>query len=164
MSLASFNALDPGTAAGLVRPCVDNDEWVKAVVDGRPYASVEDALARAADAAAGWTAADLEHALAHHPRIGDQAAGTTSEATMSRNEQAGVGLNSVSGSQMLAGNRAYEQRFGRVFLIRAAGRGANEILTELNRRLNNSDDQETEEAIEQLRQIALLRLRGVLEG
>ncbi|GAA1324730.1 2-oxo-4-hydroxy-4-carboxy-5-ureidoimidazoline decarboxylase [Leucobacter albus] len=163
MSLAAFNALEPQAAAELIRPCVDSDGWVTAVVAGRPYSSVDDALAAAETAAAGWVEADLDQALAHHPRIGDRAAGTNSEATMSRSEQAGVGLNSVTSSQMLAGNREYEQRFGRVFLIRAAGRSAAEILAELDRRLGNSPDQETGEAIEQLRQIALLRLRGVIE-
>ena len=33
------------------------------------------------------------------------------------------------------GNRAYEERFGRVFLIRAAGRSAPEILAALTERL-----------------------------
>ena len=59
---------------------------------------------------------------------------------------------------MLAGNRAYEERFDRVFLIRAAGRGAGEILAELERRLGNDDATERAETLEQLRQIALLRL------
>ena len=37
------------------------------------------------------------------------------------------------------GNREYEQRFGRVFLIRAAGRSSSEVLAELRRRLGNDD-------------------------
>ena len=61
------------------------------------------------------------------------------------------------------GNAAYEERFGRVFLIRAAGRGPDEMLAELTRRLGNDDDTEAAEALDQLRQIALLRLRTSLE-
>jgi len=53
---------------------------------------------------------------------------------------------------------AYEQRFGRVFLIRAAGRDADQILSELDRRLGNDDDAERAETVDNLRQIALLRL------
>ena len=40
------------------------------------------------------------------------------------------------------GNREYEKRFDRVFLIRAAGRSSAEILAELHRRLGNDDETE----------------------
>jgi 2-oxo-4-hydroxy-4-carboxy-5-ureidoimidazoline decarboxylase len=60
------------------------------------------------------------------------------------------------------GNAAYEKRFDRVFLIRAAGRSADEILQELRRRLRNDDETEREETVTQLREIALLRLRQVV--
>ncbi len=60
------------------------------------------------------------------------------------------------------GNREYEQRFDRVFLIRAAGRGSAEILAELRRRLGNDDETERAETVAQLREIALLRLKDVI--
>lgn len=65
-------------------------------------------------------------------------------------------------SRLVDGNRAYEKRFGHVFLIRAAGRSSEEILAALEERLTN--DPETEKAVmaDQLRQIAVLRLQGVL--
>ncbi|HEV7949033.1 MAG TPA: 2-oxo-4-hydroxy-4-carboxy-5-ureidoimidazoline decarboxylase, partial [Glaciihabitans sp.] len=53
---------------------------------------------------------------------------------------------------------AYEARFGRVFLIRAAGRSRAEILSELTRRLELDDETELAIVGEQLRDIALLRL------
>jgi len=49
-----------------------------------------------------------------------------------------------------------------VFLIRAAGRDAEQILGELERRLGNDDATEREETVDNLRQIALLRLKGAL--
>ena len=64
------------------------------------------------------------------------------------------------GSQ--AGNAAYEQRFDRVFLIRAAGRSAEEILAELDRRLENDDATERAETVDNLRQITALRLEQAL--
>ena len=66
-------------------------------------------------------------------------------------------------SRMAAANAAYEQRFGRVFLIRAAGRSPDEMLAEAQRRLENGPDAEAAEALGQLREIALLRLRQSLE-
>ena len=60
--------------------------------------------------------------------------------------------------KLVAGNQAYEERFGHVFLIRAAGRSGDEILAELERRLGNPPEAERAETADNLRQIALLRL------
>ena len=60
---------------------------------------------------------------------------------------------------LAAGNAAYEARFDRVFIIRAAGRDAPEVLAELERRLGNDAATEREETVGALRDIALLRLR-----
>ena len=69
--------------------------------------------------------------------------------------------NSALTLALAQGNAQYEAQFGRVFLIRAKGRCGEEILGELKRRLNNSPEEEELEALEQLRQITLLRLEGV---
>ena len=61
-----------------------------------------------------------------------------------------------------AGNVEYENRFDRVFLIRAAGRSPQEILAELRRRLSNTPEDERAEVVTQLREIALTRLETVL--
>ena len=50
-----------------------------------------------------------------------------------------------------------------MFLIRAAGRSRQEVLDELQRRLKHDDATEAEEAKEQLRQIAALRLATLFE-
>jgi 2-oxo-4-hydroxy-4-carboxy-5-ureidoimidazoline decarboxylase len=47
-----------------------------------------------------------------------------------------------------------------VFLIRAAGLTGPEILGELRRRLDNPPDVERDEMLDNLRQIALLRLEA----
>jgi 2-oxo-4-hydroxy-4-carboxy-5-ureidoimidazoline decarboxylase len=60
------------------------------------------------------------------------------------------------------GNAAYEERFGRVFLIRAAGRTPEQMRAELERRLGNDDETEAAEALDQLREIALLRLETTI--
>ena len=61
---------------------------------------------------------------------------------------------------LAAGNRAYEEKFGRVFLIRAAGRSAQQILDALTARLDHSPAEEEPVVAEQLREIAVLRLKG----
>ncbi|GAB3171278.1 2-oxo-4-hydroxy-4-carboxy-5-ureidoimidazoline decarboxylase [Myceligenerans halotolerans] len=164
MDLASFNALPEAEAVAVVRPCADIPAWVDDVVSGRPYPTRDALLRRATRSAAHWGEADLEAALAHHPRIGERAGGNTREAAMSRKEQ---GTSSSAGSATAAaianGNAVYEKRFGRIFLIRAAGRTGPEILENLTARLRNDEPTETLVAINELRQIALLRLEGLID-
>lgn len=162
MTLESFNTRSHDDAAAAIRPCADIDRWVDAVVAGRPYDTVGDALTLADREARTWDASDVDAALAHHPRIGERAGGDSAEAALSRTEQASVGADADAQRALLEGNRAYEERFGRVFLIRAAGRSADEILAELQRRLTNDAETESTEVAEQLREIALLRLEGTL--
>lgn len=143
--------------------CLAAPAWVAVVAAGAPYPnadvwrSVADAAFRALDDA------DVLAALAAHPRIGAAPAGSGADAAASRREQAAVtAADDDVKAAIAAGNRAYEQRFERVFLIRAAGRSPEAILAELRRRLGNDDATEFAEAREQLREITLLRLEGLL--
>ena len=163
MQLEEFNALPAADAAATVRPCVDIDSWVEAVVAGRPYDAVADLLAVADVQARTWSPAEVEAALADHPRIGERHQGSGASAAMSGQEQAGVDPHDADVQRRLAdGNAAYEERFDRIYLVRAAGRSAEEILALLEERLTN--DPETEIAVTsgQLREIALLRLEGLV--
>ena len=161
MPLTAFNAASPADAAGVVRVWADIPGWVDAVVAGRPYADVDALAAYAGDLAAAWSPEDLAAALHAHPRIGARVSGENAEAAASRREQAAMTTAADDDvAAIAAGNAAYEERFGRVFLIRAAGRTPGEIRAELERRLTNDPDAETLEATRQLAEIALLRLRG----
>jgi 2-oxo-4-hydroxy-4-carboxy-5-ureidoimidazoline decarboxylase len=160
--LAAFNASSADEAAALLRPCLGVDRWVTTIVAGRPYGSVDDLFAAARAAADPFTPAEIEAALAHHPRIGERATGATTEADLSRSEQAGLAIGDDVQAQLAAGNRAYEDRFGRVFLIRAAGRSSEQILANLRARLDNDVETEDEVVADQLRQIAMVRLAGAV--
>lgn len=164
MSLKEFNEADRDTAIVWLRPCLDIVRWCEELADWRPYASVDDLVAAAESVAEPFTSDEVDEALARHPRIGERAAGDGAEASMSRAEQAGVDPRDAEVATALAeGNRAYEHRFGRVFLIRAAGRSAPEILDALTERLGHTPMEEQLIIADQLRQIAVLRLRGLLE-
>lgn len=161
MLLHHFDALDDADAAAVVRVWADVPGWVDALVAGRPYASVDALAAYAGDLAATWYPDDLTAALHAHPRIGAKVAGDGAEAAASRREQGSMAEAADDDvAAIAAGNLAYEERFGRVFLIRAAGRTPSEIRAELERRLSNDPDAETIEATRQLAEIALLRLRS----
>ena len=57
---------------------------------------------------------------------------------------------------------AYEARFGQVFLIRAAGRSAEEMLAALERRLGHDDATERDVVRRELAEIVRLRLLKVV--
>jgi OHCU decarboxylase len=163
MTLDAFNGADRDEAIAMLRPCLDIERWCTEIADARPFGSVEELVAWAEVAAAPFTAAEVEGALAHHPRIGERPAGSSAEAAMSRAEQSGVDpADAEVAAALAAGNRAYEERFGRVFLIRAAGRSSREILDALTERLAHTPAEEEPVAAEQLRQIAVLRLKGLV--
>ncbi|MBW1640515.1 2-oxo-4-hydroxy-4-carboxy-5-ureidoimidazoline decarboxylase [Microbacterium resistens] len=162
MLLEEFNRADRSVAIAALRPCVDVTRWCEHLVDHRPYDSVESLVAEAAVAADPFTAEEIEAAFVHHPRIGERPKGEGAEAALSRSEQSGVDTSEAVQEALREGNLAYEERFGRVFLIRAAGRSADEILAALRERLANDDDAEAVIVAQQLREIALLRLKGVV--
>ncbi len=121
-ALAAFNAAAAGDAERDVARCCASRSFAAAIVAGRPYAD-ERALSAAIDAGftrLGW--ADIAEALADHPRIGGPAAGWSAA------EQAGAAAAPPDAARELAdGNRAYEQRFGHVFLVCASGLSAAEL-------------------------------------
>ncbi|MEE2522056.1 2-oxo-4-hydroxy-4-carboxy-5-ureidoimidazoline decarboxylase [Pseudarthrobacter sp. J75] len=163
MLLAQFNQADRTDAEAALRPCLDIQRWIDEVVDARPFGSVAELQSAAADAAQPFTADEVEAALAHHPRIGERAAGNTAEARFSQKEQQSLGeADAETMAALAAGNVEYEKKFGQVFLIRAAGRSKPEILAALQERLGHTPEQEEPIIQEQLRQIALLRLEGVV--
>ncbi|NUT72881.1 2-oxo-4-hydroxy-4-carboxy-5-ureidoimidazoline decarboxylase [Pseudarthrobacter sp. C4D7] len=163
MKLAEFNSADPSSAQATLRPCIDVSRWVEAVAGARPFTGRNELLDFAARAANPFTSAEVEAAMAHHPRIGERPTAASTEASMSRSEQAGVDPADTAVAEALArGNREYEEKFGRVFLIRAAGRSAQDILAALNQRLTNSPEEEDRIVAQQLREIAVLRLEGLI--
>ena len=162
MLLENFNVAAREEAVAVVKPALDIARWIDGIVDGRPYQSIDEVAAAAATVAAPLTEAEIGGALAHHPRIGERPQGETAEAALSRKEQPGV--NADTAARLAEGNKAYEQRFDRVYLVRAAGRSAEEILALLQERLGNTPEQELVVVDQQLREIAALRLAGALES
>jgi 2-oxo-4-hydroxy-4-carboxy-5-ureidoimidazoline decarboxylase len=162
MDLHAFNAMPEAEAREHLTTCLAVRRWADEVLAGRPYADRVELADAASRAAATLTDTELDEALAGHPRIGERPSEGHAAAFSSR-EQAGVdGTDDTVAERLDAGNRAYEEKFGHVFLIRAAGRDAEEILSELERRLANDEGTERAETTGALRQIALLRLEQVV--
>lgn len=150
MRIEEWNGLDaPDAERELWQVCAAR-RWAREVAARRPHADV---AALQADAAAILTDADLDEAMAGHPRIGDRSAGG-----QSRREQSGVAAADAEVLDALAeGNRAYEERFGHVYLVCATGRDASDLLATLRERLGN--DRVTERAVALRELAAINRIR-----
>jgi 2-oxo-4-hydroxy-4-carboxy-5-ureidoimidazoline decarboxylase len=155
VEVAEFDALDAAAAGALLRPCCTSRRWITSLVAGRPYRSLPHLVAASDAALTGLDWPDIAEALDAHPRIGERVGGSEREAAWSRAEQSGAAGHA---DELIEGNRAYEARFGHVFLICASGRSAAEILAALRERLGNSPETERAVVRTELRDIVRLRL------
>jgi 2-oxo-4-hydroxy-4-carboxy-5-ureidoimidazoline decarboxylase len=159
--LADWNALDPAAAAQAILPCNGSLAWAEGVAALRPILTEAQLLAAADQVWFGLSNKARQHAFDSHPRIGEQhaKAATATSLAMSATEQSSAQLTDDIQQQLAAANRAYDAKFGRIFIVCATGKSAAEMLAILNRRLHNDPATELLEAVEQQRQITQLRLR-----
>jgi 2-oxo-4-hydroxy-4-carboxy-5-ureidoimidazoline decarboxylase len=172
LTLDELNSLSRVAAARVLYACGGNRRWVDAMLQRRPYASV-DALLDASDVE--WRVTgpnDWREAFAGHPRIGERRPEDRRPEDRgpdwSAAEQSGVdAADAATRSALADGNREYEERFGHIFLVCASGKSAAEMLALLRARMSNTPDQELAVAGDELRKIARVRLEkllGVREG
>jgi len=166
--LADWNMLDEDTAALAILPCCGSVHWARQMTQSRPIVDEKDLCDRSDAIWLSLPVSDWEEAFRSHPRIGerkDAATATQQSAKWSRQEQSNVdALDASIRRQLERGNRLYEERFGRIFLVCATGKSAAEMLAILERRLLNDAQTELHEAVEQQRQITRIRLRKWLDA
>jgi len=156
VTLASFNAAPEQEAVSAMLACCASRRFGAAMAAGRPYASQAAALDAVESVFETLAWPDVLEAMAGHPRIGDRVSGQSAV------EQSGVGDDSRAA--LLAGNAAYEERFGHVFLICAAGLSGAQLLAALQQRLQNDQMSERFVATRELRDITALRVGKALAG
>jgi OHCU decarboxylase len=157
VKLEKFNVLPNSDAEHLLRQCCGSSRWVDAMMARRPFAS-HDMLHHAADES--WDGCgkdDWLEAFSHHPRIGDKsAAGAASE------EQSGMRTaSSALEDEMARLNRAYEERFGHIYIVCATGKSASELRDIARHRIDNDPHAELHNAAGEQRKIMHLRLEKI---
>jgi 2-oxo-4-hydroxy-4-carboxy-5-ureidoimidazoline decarboxylase len=151
VSLASFNAAPEQGAVATMLACCASRRFATAMAAGRPYASEAAALAAVEAIFESLTWPDVVEAMDAHPRIGARVSGQSAA------EQSGVADDSRAA--LAAGNVAYEERFGHVFLICATGLSGAQMLSALKQRLKNDETSEHGVVSTELRKITILRVR-----
>jgi 2-oxo-4-hydroxy-4-carboxy-5-ureidoimidazoline decarboxylase len=161
--LDQFNLLPD--ASDQLFACCASVTWATRVADGRPYPSRAELKACSATALATLDWARLRVAVGAHPRIGERMATAGHEAAWSAGEQSGMDTATADvRAALVEANRAYEERFGHVFLICATGRTDVEILAAARTRLANDDQTEQVVVRAELAKIVALRLVKLLDA
>ena len=165
--LKDLNRLDPKTLRNELKKCCGSEKWATMMCAQQPFESQDQLLALADKI---WleecALQDWFEAFDHHPKIGDlqnlekKLAGAKE---WSGEEQSGVHKASKEVLMALAaGNRAYEKKFGYIFIVSATGKTAEEMLELLQERLGHDQQEEIIIAIEEQRKITKIRLKKLL--
>ena len=158
-----IDAASEAEARALLQVCCGASRWIDRMLARRPFASQNEALAAARQEWWALSQDDWREAFAHHPRIGDIENLETRFArtrSLSAHEQSGVsGASPELLASLLEANRAYEERFGYIFIVCASGKTAAEMLDLLRVRLDNPPDTEILIAAGEHAKICDLRLR-----
>jgi allantoicase len=161
-ALRLLNTLPPAAAEATLRSCCCCVTWAEQVARARPFRDAQHLL-ETADLI--WSSLGKERwleAFRAHPRIGEHKAeaGQSAEARKwSEQEQSTAAqAGAWAKAALLEANRAYEARFGHIFLICATGKSGEEILAGLQQRMNNDPETELRIAAEEQRKVTRLRL------
>ena len=136
--------------------------------EARPFANSEVLFAKADKVWWALSEDDWLEAFRAHPKIGEQQAAAlqSKEAqAWSAHEQSGAQDSPTrTKAELTVANKAYEDRFGFIFIVCATGKSAEDMLSILNQRLQNDRVTELRIAVEEQRKITELRLRKLLES
>jgi len=159
--LETWNSLDPDSAANAILPCNGSRAWAEQMAALRPFAAPFDLTCTADIIWRSLPEKAWQQAFDSHPRIGEHHAksATTESLKWSAGEQSAASPNDDAKAALAAGNRAYEEKFGRIFIVCATGKSAAQMLAILNQRMANDPSTELREAAEQQRQITQIRMR-----
>lgn len=161
-----LNQLSPAEATTALQQCCGSTRWAQQMVAARPYQNLGELIRRANDIWWSLDHRDWLEAFRSHPKIGERKAAqtvSTQAREWSGQEQAGVSSASQQTITSLAAlNRAYEERFGFIFIICATGKSPDEMLSALRERLDNEADAELKIAAAEQNKITALRLKKLL--
>ena len=166
--LGRWNQLPQEQAAREILVCCGSNAWAGSMAEKRPIGD-ELSLIETSDTI--WLSlgeADWMEAFRSHPRIGEARAESNSASQSSawseQEQQKAEIAEEALKTALKWGNREYEQKFGRIFIVCATGKSAGEILEILRRRLHNDEATELRQAAEEQRKIMHIRLKKWIAG
>ena len=166
MTLQELNTLSDEQVKKEFFTCCGSSLWVEKMMAVKPFSNMNDLLVKADRAWNATVEKDWLEAFSHHPKIGDLKnleKKFASTKALAGSEQASVQTASQKILEQLAeGNTLYENKFGFIFIVCATGKSAEEMLTLLNRRINNDRPAELKIAAVEQQKIIKLRLQKLI--
>ncbi|MGK7930030.1 MAG: 2-oxo-4-hydroxy-4-carboxy-5-ureidoimidazoline decarboxylase [Microcystaceae cyanobacterium] len=139
-------------------PDIASKAWCK-----RPFQSLEDLYQAMIAIVEQMAQAEQLALICAHPDLGSKAR----MADASVQEQAGVGLNRLTEAEynrFQRLNQAYKQKFGFPFIIAVKNHTKATILNAFELRLENTVEEERQQALREINTIALFRLQALSDG
>jgi OHCU decarboxylase len=166
--LGRVNDLSKGEFVSRFGSLYEHSPWVaEQAWNTRPFTSLDDlrgALVEAVRAAPDRRKVDL---IRSHPDLAGKAAVAGELTAESEGEQASAGLDRLSPEEyelFARMNREYREKFGFPMVVAVKRHGSKEsILRNAKERLGNSREREIEAALDEIHEIARLRLEDVIE-
>jgi len=166
LTLGDINAMSADQFSAVFGPVYEHSPWVaERAFARRPFESRQAphlALTATLQDAAPAEQLDL---LRAHPELAGRQAQEGSLTAASTSEQRSAGLNALTRQefeQLAALNRAYRERFGFPAIIAVRLNSKEAIFHAFEGRLHNTRDQELQNALTQVGEIARLRLTDLL--
>ncbi len=157
--VTALNSLTESDARAALLRCCGASRWVEQMSARRPFADANALFAAARDIATTLTRSDWLEAFAGHPKIGDFESLRNQSAWSAEEQSALSSAAEATLRALAAGNRAYEAKFGHIFIVCATGKTADEMLALLEQRLEHSPDEELRIAAAEQEKITHLRLQ-----
>ena len=157
-TIADLNDCDEASFVETLGDVYEHSPWVaERVVDDRPFSSVDDLHGHMAEAVRDASEERKLELLRAHPDLGEQ----TELTDASEKEQASAGLDELRPEQyerFQELNETYRDRFEFPFIMAVKGASPDEIQAAMEDRIDNSEPTEFETALDQVHEIARLRL------
>lgn len=164
-AIARLDRLELAAAEALFLQVSHSAYWSTRMLARRPFNNGAALRAAAADSWVGAEESDWLQAFSGHPEIGDIEHLRKRFDARALREQGQVLVADPATLDALARlNQDYRARNGFIFIIRAAGLSAEDMLLALRARIDRSRDTELAEAARQHSSITLLRLETALQA
>ena len=163
-TIPDLNALDDDAFVDELRSVYEHSPWVaERVVPARPFDTVDDLHTNMAAVVREAPEEKQLELLRLHPDLGEQ----TEMTDASEAEQSSAGLDDLSPEQYETFQRLNEQyrsRFEFPFIMAVKGASPDEVRAALEARIDNDEATEFRTALEQVNEIARLRLNDRFRG
>lgn len=164
--LQRLNSLSPFELEVELLKCCGSKSWAAELSKRAPFPEPSKLIQESEHIWRALSPDDWMEAFRSHPRIGEQKAAeqVSREAQQwSKQEQSAARSASMeTKNELIELNRQYQERFGFIFIVCAAGKSANEILSVLKQRLNNEAAEELRIAANEQAKITELRLAKLI--